>query len=193
MNTHLKLLPLAAGLAFAATGCVTTENYDAPPPASQADVGYLREEIRRLNARLDASDAELGRVHADFASSRASQPDVASASQIQTLQNQVDDLQRQLRALDAARVQDKKEIYDDISKKVAGMIKTSSSGSSGGTTRPATRSGSQTGWEHVVQSGESLSKIAAAYSVKMSVIVDANGLKSIDAPIFVGQKLFIPD
>ncbi len=194
MNTHLKLLPLAAGLAFAATGCVTTENYDAPPPASQADVGYLREEIRRLNARLDASDAELGRVHADIASSRASQPDVASASQVQTLQGQIDDLQRQLRALDAARVQDKKEIYDDISKKVAGMMKSSSSGSSGGsTTRPATRSGSQTGWEHVVQSGESLSKIAAAYSVKMSVIVDANGLKSIDAPIFVGQKLFIPD
>ena len=194
MKSISQLLPLAAGLALAATGCVTTEEYDAPPPASQADVGYLREEIRRLNARLDASDAELGRVHADFASSRSSQPDVASASQVQAMQSQIDDLQRQIRALDSARVQDKKEIYDDISKKVAGMIKTSSSGSSGGsTTRPATRSGTQTGWEHVVQSGESLSKIAAAYNVKMSVIVEANGLKGVDAPIFVGQKLFIPD
>ena len=194
MKSIFQLLPLAAGLTLAATGCVTTEDYDAPPPASQADVGYLREEIRRLNARLDASDAELGRVHADFASSRSSQPDVASASQVQAMQSQIDDLQRQIRALDSARVQDKKEIYDDISKKVAGMIKTSSSGSSGGsTTRPATRSGTQTGWEHVVQSGESLSKIAAAYNVKMSVIVEANGLKGVDAPIFVGQKLFIPD
>ena len=43
-----------------------------------------------------------------------------------------------------------------------------------------------------MQAGESLSKIAAAYGVKMDVIVQENGLKSADS-IFVGQKLFIPD
>ena len=193
MKNLIHLLPLAAGLALAGTGCATMpdEDYADAPSASQAEVGYLREEIRRLNARLDASAAELGRVQGDVQSARASQPDTASAAQVQALQTQIEDLQRQIRALDAARVQDKKDIYDDISKKIATLLKSSSSSAAA---RPASkpRSSSQSGIEHVVQPGESLSKIAAAYKVSMSVIVEENGLKSADS-IFVGQKLFIPD
>ena len=193
MKKFMHLLPLAAGLVLAGTGCVTTQEDDGPPPASQADVGYLREEIRRLTSRLDASEAELGRVQGDVVSARSSQPAYASASQVQSVQTQLDDLQRQIRALDAARVQDKKDIYDDITKKIATLLKSSSSSSSSSTAKSTTRSASQSGIEHVVQPGQSLSKIAAAYNVKMSVIAEANGMKSVDAPIFVGQKLFIPD
>ena len=191
MKNSLHLLPLAASLVLAGSGCVTTQEDDGPPPASQADVGYLREEIRRLTARLDASEAELGRVQGDVVSARSSQPAYASAAQLQSAQTQLDDLQRQIRALDAARAQDKKDIYDDISKKIATLLKSSSSAAA--PARSSARSASQSGVEHVVQPGQSLSKIAAAYNVKMSVIVEANGLKSVDAPIFVGQKLFIPD
>ena len=54
------------------------------------------------------------------------------------------------------------------------------------------RTVSQTGIEHVVQPGESLSKIAAAYGVKMNVLVEANGLSD-PGNIRVGQKIFIPD
>ena len=188
MKTPFRLLPLVAGLAFAGAGCVTTEEID--PPASQADVGYLREEIRRLNARLDAADAELGRVQGDVVSARAGQPDTASAAQVREVQTQLDDLQRQIRALDAARVQDKKEIYDDISKKVASLLKSSASAPPA---RPAAkpRSASQSGIEHVVQAGESLSKIASAYGVKLDVIMAENGLTNANS-IRVGQKLFIP-
>ena len=193
MKKFIHLLSLAAGLAMAGTGCVTTQEDEGPPPASQADVGYLREEIRRLTARLDASEAELGRVQGDVVSARSSQPAYASASQVQSVQTQLDDLQRQIRALDAARVQDKKDIYDDITKKIAALLKSSSSSTSSSTAKSTTRSASQSGIEHVVQPGQSLSKIAAAYNVKMSVIAEANGMKSVDAPIFVGQKLFIPD
>ena len=194
MKSISKLSYLSAALAFAGVGCVTTDEIEGPPPASQADVGYLREEIRRLNARIEASDAELGRVQGDVMASRSSQPGYASAAQAQAMQTQIDDLQRQIRALDAARVQDKKEIYDDISKKVATLIRSSSPSpsSSGRTSTASTRSASQSGYEHVVQPGESLSKIAAAYKVKMSSIVEANNLKNADS-VFVGQKLFIPD
>ncbi len=188
MRNLFKLLPLALGLACA--GCITTEDPDNPP-ASQTDVNYLREEIRRLNARIAASESELGRVQGDVVASRSDQPSYASAAQVQELQTQLDDLQRQIRALDSARAQDKKEIYDDISKKISTILKSSSPAPSAArSSKP--RSGSQSGVEHVVQPGESLSKIAAAYGVKMSVIVEENGLESPDS-IRVGQKLFIPD
>jgi LysM repeat protein len=189
MKTSL-LFQLAVGVALLGAGCTTMPERDAPPPASQADVNYLREEIRRLNARIDASEAELGRVQGDVMASQSSQPSYASASQVQSVQTQLDDLQRQIRALDAARAQDKKEVYDDISKKIASLLKSAPASSS--VAKSTKRSGAQSGIEHVVQPGESLSKIAAAYGVSMSVIVQENGLKSADS-IFVGQKLFIPE
>ena len=191
MKNILHLFPLAIGLAVIGTGCVTTQQ-EGPPPATQADVGYLREEIRRLAARLDASDAELGRVQGDVMASRSSQPDYASSAQVQSVQTQLDDLQRQIRALDAARAQDKKEIYDDISKKIATLLKSSSASASAASRPSKPRSPSQSGIEHVVQSGESLSKIAAAYGVSLKVIADENGISD-PGNIRVGQKLFIPD
>lgn len=191
MNSFLCFLPLAAALALVGAGCTTMPEANAPAPASQADVTYLREELRRMNTRLDAAAAELGRVQGDIVTAQSARPDMASAAQVSALQTQLDDLQRQIRALDAARVQDKKEIYDDISKKIATLLKSAPTAS--GAARPAKpRSGSQTGIEHVVQPGETLSKIASAYGKKMQVIMDENGLKNADS-IFVGQKLFIPD
>lgn len=172
------------------TGCVTTMEPEAPPPATQADINYLRGELQRLIARLDATDAEIGNLHRELAAGRAQQPAYASAAQLQAVQSQLDSLQQQIRTLDAARAQDKREIYDDIAKKVATLLKTAPTPS--GPSRPAARTGSQTGYEHVVQPGETLSKIAAAYKVKMSVILEANNLTNPDS-IRVGQKLFIPD
>ena len=194
MKNHFRPALLSGALALAGTGCVSTPDRDAPPPATQADVSYLREEIRRLNARIEASESELGRVQGEVVAAQSSQPAYASAGQVQSLETQIADLQRQIRALDAARATDKKEIYDDISKKIATLLKSApaASASRGASSSAKPRSGSQTGIEHVVQAGESLSKIAAAYGVKMDVIVQENGLKSADS-IFVGQKLFIPD
>jgi LysM repeat protein len=189
MKNTFRLLPLAVGLALTGVGCTTVPERDAPPPASQADVGYLREEIRRLTARIDSSEAELGRVQGDVMASQSSQPAYASSAQLQSVQTQLDDLQRQIRALDAARAQDKKEVYDDISKKIATLLKSAPAASSS-SSKSSKRSAS--GIEHVVQPGESLSKIAAAYGVTMAIIVQENGLASPDS-IRVGQKLFIPD
>lgn len=187
------LLFLASGLSLAAAGCVSTPEPAAPPPATQTEVNYLREEIRRMTARLDSSEAEIGRVQGDVMASRSSQPAYTSSAQFQSVQGQMDDLQRQIRALDAARAADKKEIYDDISKKIAMLLKSAPvAAAPRGAATAKPRTGAQSGIEHVVQPGESLSKIAAAYKVSMSVIVQENGLASPDS-IRVGQKLFIPD
>ncbi|NLB65029.1 MAG: LysM peptidoglycan-binding domain-containing protein [Lentisphaerae bacterium] len=163
------------------TGCVTVQDQTAPPPASKADVQFLSEEIRRLQARLEASDQEMGRLSAELYASRSRQPEAASATQVQALQGQIEDLQRQLVALDAARAKDRDKLYQDISQNVAKLMKNSA---------PA-RAASQTGYEHTVKTGESLSAIAVAYNVKVAAIVQANNLKSADQ-IYVGQKLFIP-
>ena len=192
MKSIYFLLPLAAAL-LAAPGCTTmVASDDDEPLATRADVEYLRGEIRRLNDRQSASESEFGRFQGEMMSAQAGQSAYASAAQVQSLQTQLEDLQRQIRALDAARAQDQKEIYDDISKKIATILKTSAPAPSRSSAPARPRSGSQSGIEHVVQPGESLSKIAAAYGVKMSVIVEENGLASPDS-IRVGQKLFIPE
>ena len=192
MKSIYFLLPLAAAL-LAAPGCTTmVDSDDDVPLATRADVEYLRGEIRRLNDRQSASESEFGRFQGEMMSAQAGQSAYASAAQVQSLQTQLEDLQRQIRALDAARAQDQKEIYDDISKKIATILKTSAPAPSRSSAPARPRSGSQSGIEHVVQPGESLSKIAAAYGVKMDVIVQENGLSSPDS-IRVGQKLFIPD
>jgi len=186
MKKLFLLLPATLGLVWAGTGCVSPQEA-GPPPASQADVNYLRGEIRRLNARMEATDAELGRIQGNFMATRSSQPSMASAAQLQSVKTEVDDLQRQIRAVDAARAKDKKQIYDDLSKKISNMLKSSVSSS-----RSYTRSGTRSGIEHVVKPGQSLSQIAAAYKVKASVIVAENNLKNPNA-IYAGQTLFIPD
>lgn len=188
MKTWFGIVLILAALPWMGVGCITTEQV-GPPPASQADVGYLREELRRLNDRLDATENQFGHLQGDLASRQATQPAYATTAQVQSLQTQLERLQVQIRALDAARGQDKKEIYNDISKKIATIAQRLESSASASS--QAVRATS--GWEHVVKSGETLSQIAAAYKVKMADIVKANNLKSIDAPIFVGQKLFIPD
>ncbi|MGD9613735.1 MAG: LysM peptidoglycan-binding domain-containing protein [Kiritimatiellia bacterium] len=192
MKTAYLLLPFAAAALLAAPGCTTlVDSDDDVPLATRAEVEYLRGEIRRLNDRQAASESELGRFQGEIMSAQAGQSAYASAAQVQSLQTQLEDLQRQIRALDAARVQDKKEVYDDISKKIATLLKTSSAAAArSAPSRP--RSASQSGIEHVVQPGESLSKIAAAYGVRMNVLVEENGLSD-PSNIRVGQKLFIPD
>ena len=192
MKSIYFLLPLAAAL-LAAPGCTTmVDSDDDAPLATRAEVEYLRGEIRRLNDRQSASESEFGRFQGEMMSAQAGQSAYASAAQVQSLQTQLEDLQRQIRALDAARAQDQKEIYDDISKKIATILKTSAPAPARASAPARPRSGSQTGIEHVVQPGESLSKIAAAYGVKMDVIVQENGLSD-PGNIRVGQKLFIPD
>ena len=161
---------------------------DGPPPASQAEVQYLREEMRRMNDRLQASEAQVGDIQRTAYSAEANRPAYATAAEVAALREQIAALQRQVRDLDAARAGDKREIYDDISKKVADLMKKAAPAASSATKKASP----QTGYEHVVQAGETLSAIAQAYEVKMDTILKANNIKNANS-IRVGQKLFIPD
>lgn len=175
-------------LAAAAGGCMMVPPDDGPPPASQAEVQYLREEMRRMNDRLQASEAQVGDIQRSAYSAEANRPAYATAAEVAALRDQIATLQRQVRELDAARAGDKREIYDDVSKKVAEIVKKATPAAPPASKKSAT----QSGYEHVVQPGETLSAIAQAYEVKMDSILKANNIKNANS-IRVGQKLFIPD
>lgn len=100
-----------------------------------------------------------------------------------TVQSRLLEIEAGVRSADAARQQLRAEIIDDLSRKIARLhtvqVPISSPRSSGGTQ------------EHVVQPGETLSKIAATYRVSVTALAEANGLKNPDA-LRPGQKLVIP-
>jgi LysM repeat protein len=96
-----------------------------------------------------------------------------------------------LRALDAAREKDRQELLDRLSSKMSEILRGHAASSSA--RRPAARrQASDTGYEHEVKPGETLSAIAAAYGVSVKAILDNNDVKNPDR-LQVGQRLFIPD
>jgi polyhydroxyalkanoate synthesis regulator phasin len=177
MKTLCVLLPTI--LLLSATGCVTMMD-DTTAARQSSDMDILRENVQRLQERMNAVQMEQQNLAREIDALRKGGHDENPAARAR-----VDDLERQVRALNAAREQDRKSIVDELSRKVAGIMSSQSGGSS-------SRSGSssETGYEHVVKTGETLSQIAKAYKVSSSAIMKANNLKS--ANIRVGQKLFIP-
>jgi len=110
------------------------------------------------------------------------------------LYNQNQNIQKALTAANSTDV-DKKiaiakgEIIDEISTKVSKIIAANSKTSGTGTYKST---GQQTGYEHVVQAGETISHIAEAYKVSTSAIMQANNIKDARS-LQVGTKLFIPE
>lgn len=150
----------------------------------QADMEVMRENVQRLNEKLNGIQLEQQNLARDIEALRK------APSQDQATRSRIESLERQIQALDAARDTDRKQIVDDVSRKVAALVGANSGGgSSAGGGRSAGTS--ETGYEHIVKAGESLSAIAKAYKVSVSAIMKANGIKSTDK-IRVGQKLFIP-
>ncbi len=188
----LALAAAAAGL----SGCLAYQDPNAPAPATQDDLRYLRAEIQRQQQHINALEQQLGQLNGDIAQDRYRQSSTASAyastAQVAALQDQLAQLQQQLRSVDQNRIKDRDEIMGSVSKTIAAAVKKSTpapGGSSGGGRAKAT--GTHTGIEHVVQPGESLSAIAAAYGVKTSVVLEYNDIAN-PSLIRVGQKLFIP-
>lgn len=169
---HLSLL---CGIVLIGPGCVTLVD-QASLARQQADFDQLYENVQRLDAKLNGIQLEQQNLAREIESIRkAPREDLV-------VRNRLDTLDRQVQALTTAREADRRQIVSDLSHKVAAIVGTGSSGRSGST--------SETGYEHVVAAGQSLSAIAAAYKTSVTAIKKANNLKS--DTVRVGQKLFIP-
>ena len=171
------LIPLL--LLLAAPGCVTLVD-EAAMARQQSDMEILREDVQRLKEQLKKIELEQQNLARDMDALRQSAKSQSGAGA-----GRVEELERRFQAFVAARDQDRKAIVDELSRKVSAIVGGQSSSAGG-----RSASAAETGYEHVVQPGETLSQIAKAYKVSTGAIMKANNMKS--STLRAGQKLFIP-
>lgn len=189
--TRLWLRTALALAAAAAGGCATypAEDLDAMQARHREDLHLLQEQIRMTQGRLEGIEIELQRLAADLDAVRRLAT-TASDSSMRMAQSKLQELEGRIARLDAARESDRQAIVDDLSRRMADVLKRAAPASA--RAAPVRRSGAVSGYEHTVQPNETLSAIAAAYGVSMSVIAQENNITD-PAKIRVGQKLFIPE
>ena len=182
-------------VAAALSGCETL--YNASSRSQEADTAAARAAMERQQL---SRDAEIAKAAAQSAEEHLQQIDMrlarleenlrqanaASGSNISALQRELDSVRSEAASLRADRETLKKEIIGEVAKLLAAQQKSAT---------PATPSRaaaqSESGYEHKVQAGQTLSAIAQAYGVSVEKIKKANNLKN--DVIRVGQVLFIPD
>ncbi|MEI8120968.1 MAG: LysM peptidoglycan-binding domain-containing protein [bacterium] len=168
---------LGAGLLMSG-GCVTMVDQNVMAQ-QQADMEKMREDVQRIQEKLNGIELEQQNLARDIGAVRS------SPKEDTVVRNRLDTLERQVQSLAAGRDADRKQIVNQVASLVGSSGGSSSSGHSS-----SRGSGSQTGYEHVVESGQTLSEIASAYKVSTTSIKKANNLKS--NTLRAGQKLFIP-
>lgn len=179
------MIGVSVALVALMPGCTTTDNSRSSVQENENFL-LLREDVNRCNDRLKTMEIEQQRIMNEVQQLRAQGQD-------ENTKLKLDELERRVAALDAARASDRQAIIDQLSGNVAKMMGATSSPKT--TTPPKTTKPSSavssTGYEHIVKDGETLSAIATAYKVKSSAIIEANDLKNPNA-LRKGQKLFIP-
>jgi len=175
-----KTLPLSLVLVAAVclTGCTTVrEQRRRQTVREQSELDALRLDVSRLRERVEGFDAAQQGLYSQIDELRDRMTGADEG-----LRERLAGVEQRVKTLDAAREQDRQAIVDSLSKQISGMMKAQAS-------RPAP---AMQGYEHVVQSGETLSAIASAYGATQSAIIKANNLKNPDR-VRIGQKLFIPE
>lgn len=176
MNKMMMAGALAA--VVSASGCATmyTQEDIEAQARLESEVKSAATKIHRLEERVSnlesANEGEFRNAG-------------AQTQTVEQLLRQQQAMADRIAALEAARVRDREEIANSVSRRVSDVIQRSSS-------TVSSPQKTVQGYEHVVKAGETLSAIAAAYKVKPSVILSANGIKNANN-IRVGQKIFIPE
>jgi len=164
------------------SGCITFNDSSART-AAREDMNILGEDLNRMQGRVETIELENRQIANEVEKLRADSSDTRNLA---ALQKRLDILEQRVQALDAARAKDKQTIVDQLSAKIAEIMSRGSSRSS----RPSAISVSSDN-EHIVQEGETLSAIAAAYKIRTSALIKANGLQDPDS-LKAGQRLVIP-
>ncbi len=198
----MKNTPAATAIiivaAAALSGCETL--YNASNRRQETDTAAARAAMERQQLSRDTeiakAAAQSAEVHLQQIDTRLSrleeslrQSNAASGSDLAALQRELASVKSETASLRADRETLKKEIVGEISSEVAKLLAAQQKAAANARATPAAQS--QTGYEHKVQAGQTLSAIAQAYGASVEKIKKANGLKN--DVIRVGQVLFIPD
>ena len=194
-NILFCTLPLFALAIF--SGCETM--YNTPGRRQEADTAAMRAAMERQQlsrdteiAKATAQSAEMQLQQLDMRLSQLEngvrQSQNESSADLAALQREIASLKGETAAIRAERETMKKEIINQISSELAKLLATQQKAIA---TTARTEVASQSGYEHKVQPGQTLSAIAQAYGVTVEKIKKANSLKS--DVIRVNQTLFIPD
>jgi LysM repeat protein len=177
MNKYLILG--FCGMIFAGSGCETLSGQQRRQREIRLknDIANLKASVERIERRLDG--IEEGR---EDLYSRISCTQKRGAKSEAQHQAEIDALESQLAAQRAEQDKMRKDLVAKLSEKMETIIKS----------QTATAYGDVSGVVHTVQSGETLSAIAAAYGVKSTTIIKVNRLKNPD-DLKIGQRLTIPD
>ncbi len=171
---------LLVGMAILCSGCETLSGRQRRVSETRLynEIVNMKTSIQQLEQRVDGMEAGREDIYAQLANIQATQDRLAAqrSSEIQAIDSK-------LAAQRASEERTRKEIVANLSRKMADIIRTQA---------PASAVRSESGYEHMVKPGETLSEIAKAYSVSVNVVTKANNLKNPD-DLRVGQKLFIPE
>lgn len=185
-----RLLSCAAFVAlWSCTACVSTyESRSRETARQQADQEVLLDQMRRLQGRVESAELQIEELNRQVDRLRS---DLRQSGSMQdsALTLKLSAAETRIAQLESARERDRQEIIDKLSERVTKLMAGSAPAATAQRTRP---SGSATGYEHEVQSGQTLSQIAQAYGVTAKAIIDANNLQNPNS-LRVGQKLFIPE
>jgi LysM repeat protein len=144
-----------------------------------AEIDRLKADMVRLQGQVSELAQVQDRVASDVAALQSEQSAKSRAidARLGTVERTVGDAAGERERL-------RQSIVSDVSQKVSTLIKTSAPAA------PPARA--ESGYEHIVKSGETMSAIATAYKVNVNAIMQANGIKNPNS-LRVGQKLFIPE
>ena len=181
----------------------------------RADMRVLEERVNKATGDVQALQVNYERLQQEVASVRQQVGAAAAGGGVAA--TEIQRLDSRISAVDAARKHDAEVIIGQVTAELqklgsnasgitrrasssgaaatppgrtpTGKRVTSSPGATGATGTPTT-SGTEQGYEHVVEKGQTLGAIARAYNTTVDAIKKANNLKN--DTVFIGQKLFIP-
>jgi LysM repeat protein len=175
MTRHVPSILAFAGIVLAA-GCVSLSDWEKQSLLDQSEMEGLQVRVRRLEERVVTLQSANQSLYREMDALRAS-----SAAGDRDLRTQVAEVVKTLKASEGAIEKVRQETVKALSDKIAEVIRA----------QEVVPPKVEKGREHVVQRGETLTRIAAAYQADVAEILRANKLQDAHS-LRVGQKLFIP-
>ncbi len=178
----MRKLFLVLGALTIGSGCetMTGQQQRVSQTRAYSEVANMKVEIQRLDQRLAGLEAEREVLYTQMAEMQKALTESDSRRHAELVS-----LHAQVTAQAQAQEGMRRELADELSGRMAKIMQTQASTSSGGGRKEA-------GYVHTVKAGQTLSVIAREYKTTADAIVKANSLKSAN-DIKVGQELFIPE